>query len=68
MKGTLTFTLPEEREEFDDARRGGDWKAAVFEFDQFLRSEIKYTDKDTTVHQALRDKLHELIQECGLSL
>lgn len=43
-KATLEFNLPEEQDEFNTACRAGDYKAALFEFDQKLRSKCKYGD------------------------
>lgn len=70
MKATLEFTLPEEREEHSDAVNGTSWKALVFEFDQWLRSKLKYgkPDEKTPGYQAARDSLHAAIEEAGLSL
>lgn len=44
MKATLEFTLPEEASEHEDAVNGSRWKALVFEYDQLLRSWLKYRE------------------------
>lgn len=58
MKATLVFELPEEQDEFTLANRGKDLYGILWEFDQWLRSEIKYNNKD---YQNVRDKLYEIM-------
>lgn len=63
MKGTLIFKLPEEEVEFRDAQKGGEYSAYAHEYDDYLRSRLKYEELSDEVRQALqgaRDKLHEL--------
>ena len=43
-KATLSFTLPEEQEEFNTAKNGANYAAAIAEMDNWLRSQIKYND------------------------
>lgn len=64
MKGTLVFNLPEEQEEFRDAQNGAALKGDIQEFDNFLRSLLKYETLSEEVHlkvQEIRDKLHEQV-------
>lgn len=42
MKSTLKFNLPEEQEEFNEALRGGDYLAFIWDFKQYLRSQTKH--------------------------
>ena len=42
MKATLTFTLPEERYEYDCANRGAEYRHCLSEFDEYLRRVVKY--------------------------
>lgn len=65
-KATLTFDLPEEHEEFMSAVQGNAWNVAIFEFDQWLRSQIKYGDRDEL--QEVRDRLNQEVMERGLEL
>jgi ABC-type nitrate/sulfonate/bicarbonate transport system substrate-binding protein len=70
MKATLEYTLPEEAEEHMSAMQGALWKSLVFEYDQALRSKLKYGnpgDKAAGL-QAARDSLWESIKDAGLSL
>lgn len=70
MKATLEFTLPEEASEHEDAVNGSRWKALVFEYDQLLRSWLKYKEAGDKAPglQAARDSLHETIKDSGLTL
>lgn len=43
-KATLTFSLPEEREEYDLARKGMDYSIAIDEFRNFLRYRYKHVE------------------------
>lgn len=70
--GVLKFKLPEEREEFEAAQDGAEWKAVVWELSQRLRSRLKHEElPDQGERQALesvRDELLHLIQDAGLEL
>ena len=55
---TLSWNLPEEKEEFLQSFNGAYWEAALWDLDQFLRGEIKYKDKPW---QSVRDKLYDII-------
>jgi hypothetical protein len=71
VTATLTFTLPEEQEEFARAAQGSDWRMVVEDMDAHLRSRLKHEDLPGEVHVALdraRTHLYELLEERGLSL
>jgi hypothetical protein len=71
VTATLTFTLPEEQEEFYLAAKGSDWRLVVEDMDAHLRSKLKYEDLSEDVDKALdaaRQHLHALVAERGLSL
>jgi len=72
VTATLTFTLPEEQEEFYHAAKGAEWRMIVEDLDAHLRSRLKHEDglsEDAAIAlQATRDKLHEFVAERGLSL
>lgn len=66
MKATLTFTLPEENEEFEIASKAQRTKGALDEFDHYLRSKLKYeelSEEQHDVYEAVRAKLWELMNE-----
>jgi hypothetical protein len=71
VTATLTFTLPDEQEEFYHAAKGADWRCALEDMDAYLRSRLKYEDLPEDVDAALdaaRQHLHALVAERGLSL
>jgi hypothetical protein len=71
VTATITFTLPEEQEEFDRAVQGGNWRMVVEDLDAHLRSRLKHEDLPDEVHAALeraRTHLYGLLEERGLSL
>ena len=72
MTATLTFTLPEEAEDLDLARKGGDWRIVVEDMDGYLRGRLKYeedlSEEADRALDAARQKLHEFVAERGLSL
>lgn len=72
-KGILEFNLPEEKEDFELSVKGGLYKLAIFDLDQYLRSIVKYNsdshdEKTITELQKIRDKLHECLRDYDLSL
>lgn len=70
MKATLSFSLPTEREEYDAAFYGFDWKCVVDELDQFLRNKLKYEEHPKQVGEALamvRKQLGQIVAERGLT-
>ena len=71
MTATLTFSLPDEQEEFYHAVQGGNWRMIVEDLDAHLRSCLKHEDLHDEVHAALdraRTHLYGLLEERGLSL
>lgn len=72
MKATIEFNLPDDQEDFQDAVNGLKWRLMVSDFDQHLRSQLKYNDKLSSeqykVHEEIRDLLWEKISGAGLSL
>lgn len=72
MKAILEFDLPEEKDEFRHATEGVKWFIFAHDFDQYMRSQLKYNDKLTNEEykaiQSVRDKFYELLNEDNLSL
>jgi hypothetical protein len=71
MTATLTFSLPEEQEEFARAVQGSDWRMIVEDLDAHLRSRLRHEDLSEDVHAALdraRTHLYELLEGRQLSL
>lgn len=77
MKATLHFNFDEDnddRSEFQDAINGTKWKLAMWELDQWLRSQYKYmpdneysADKYET-YEKCREKLRDILIQEGLNL
>jgi len=59
-RGTLSFKLPEESEEFELAQDGWKYKCAMDDVLAELRSKSKYEDKDSLTI----DEIREIIAEC----
>jgi hypothetical protein len=72
VTATLTFTLPEEAEDLDLARKGADWRIVVEDMDGYLRGRLKYeedlSEEADKALDAARQRLHEFVAERGLSL
>jgi len=66
---TLTF---DDENDLLVAINGYKFKLALWQVDQFFRSELKYNDKLTSEQydyaEMLRDKLHEFINDFNLTL
>jgi len=66
---TLTFN---DENDLLTAINGYKFKLALWDLDQFLRSEMKYNDKLTSEQydyaEMLRDKLHEFINDYNVTL
>lgn len=69
---TLTFSLPDDAEDLDDAMQGGAWRAVVRDIDQAMRRHLKYDDdlhpEAATAIEAARAELWGFIAERGLTL
>lgn len=59
-KGKITFTLPEEQEEFQTAVNAWKYKILVGEIKEKIRNKIKHEELDEDVYLALVD-LQEFI-------
>lgn len=80
MKTTITLEFddtPEDRTRALDTLRGEDWKCLIWEFDQWLRSEIKHPTVNSTApggearletFELVRSQLHDRLAEEGLKL
>lgn len=68
MKATLEFTLPEEREEYEQATSAHKYLAVLLGLAEWLRSELKYQERDEHFRTAMiyvRDKLYQLAADEG---
>ena len=61
MKAILEFNLPEENQEFELHTKASKMYCTLWEFDQWLRSEIKYNGKEQ--YEPVREKLREFMND-----
>ena len=61
MKAIIEFQLPEDNQEFELHTKASKMYCTLWELDQWLRSEIKYKDKEH--YEPVRDKLQELMAD-----
>jgi len=69
MKAILEFDLPEDNIDFKAAINGHNYKSAIWEYDQWLRSEMKYGELDEKIYEAYdtcRKKLRNILEEDNL--
>jgi hypothetical protein len=69
MKAVLEFDLPEDNKDFEAAINGHKYKSAHWDFDQLLRSEIKYKDLSEDTYKAYkfcREELRKILAEDNL--
>ena len=66
MKAYLVFKFPEDNQEYQDAMNGTQYKLVLDDLDDFLRSRVKYEDKNYIRCDDVRSKLSELMNERGL--
>lgn len=72
MKAQLTFNLPDEQIEFNDAINGSNYRAIIWEMDQYLRSQLKHEQLwDEKVHdkvQEIRDELQSILENHSITM
>jgi hypothetical protein len=69
MKAVLEFNLPEENSDFKAAINGSNYCSAIWDFDQLLRSEMKYKELSDETYQAYkwcREELRKILAEDNL--
>lgn len=66
MRVTMSFNLPEDREEHEAALQGGTLRAALEVFDNKLRNMLKYEDKKYIRIENVRKILNETLSEYDL--
>lgn len=72
MNAILEFNLPEDQEQFNVASKATELFLTLYEFDQKLRTLLKYhqklTGEEYAVVDKLRDDLHTEMHENGINL
>jgi hypothetical protein len=69
MKAILEFDLPEENTDFQAAINGHKYKSAHWDFDQLLRSEMKYKELSEDTYKAFefcRKELRKILEQDNL--
>jgi hypothetical protein len=69
MKAVLEFDLPEDQDDFQAAINGHNYKSAIWDFDQLLRSEMKYKELSDDTYQAYkwcREELRKILEQDNL--
>jgi len=64
----MELTIKGDKEQILYYLQAEDYKIAIAEFDQKLRALIKYELVDVTIHQEIRDLLHEILNDYKLKL
>lgn len=72
MEAILKFDLPDDEYDFKAAVKGKEYIFVLWEFDQWLRSEIKYNDakytkKEYLLLEKVRQQLHDEMIEHNVS-
>jgi hypothetical protein len=69
MKAVLEFDLPEDNYDFLAAINGHNYKSSIKDFDELLRSEMKYKELSNDTYKAYkycRDELRKILAEDNL--
>jgi hypothetical protein len=69
MKAILEYFLPEENSDFQAAINGENYRSAISEFDQLLRSEMKYkelSDETYKAYEYCRTELRKILEQDNL--
>lgn len=71
MKAIIEFDLPEDSYEYNIVNNGSKYLSALFDYDQWLRSKLKYDDlpgQEFETIQKCREMLHEVLQENNVNI
>ena len=68
MEAILKFNLPDDSHEFKMALDGSKWSSAMWELEQWLRSETKYNSEALSQEKydaycEIRDKIYSIYRE-----
>lgn len=67
-KAVLTFQLPEEQEEFEDAQNGASYRRCIQYIDDKLRKMYKYKNLTQVSVIRVRHLINEVMEKRGLIL
>ena len=66
MRAILEFNLPEDKDDYTFASRGGDYWRCLWDFSEWLWDEITHNDKFG--YEPVYKMLHEIMSNNGCSL
>lgn len=71
MKAILEFNLPEDNHDFRASINGSNYRSVIWDYDQWLRSEMKYSELPNEKYKAYeecRKKLREILEEENIQI
>ena len=71
MKATIEFELPIDSEAHRDALQGSDWRWAIQDITDYLRTHTKHVDhtaEEYRVYEAVRGEIARILTDRGLNL
>jgi hypothetical protein len=72
MKAILEFNLPEEQDDFNHVMKTEDYYNVIFNFDKYLRREVKYNEslskKEKDIILKVRDTFSEILTNNEIQL
>jgi len=72
MKAILEFNIPEEQDDFNHVMKAEDYYNVIFNFDKYLRREIKYNEslskKEKDIILKVRDTFSEILTNNEIQL
>lgn len=71
MKAILEFNLPEDNHDFQAAINGNNYRSAIWDYDQWLRSEMKYselTNETYKAYETCRKELRKILEEDNIQI
>jgi len=67
MKAILEFNLPEDQEDYDRVNKALDLCSVLWDFQNYLRGQVKYSDKPDNIEQ-IYDKWFETLSANDINL
>jgi hypothetical protein len=72
MKAILEFNIPEDNEEFNHAVKSADYYVCLFDFYQYLRTQLKYdeqlSDIERDTFKRIREEFNGILTENKIEL
>jgi hypothetical protein len=71
MKAILEFNLPEDNHDFQASINGIKYQSAIWDYDQWLRSEMKYSELPNETYKAYetcRKELRKILEEDNIQI